>query len=227
MIVMPIGWLPPFRQSPLSRAYGAGPSLPRKQGRVIARPKRGSLPRVRGRVGVGARLGSLRARPAGGRSSCDEPSAVLASTGGYQHTKNQSSDSLLVGEGLSASKLDYHNPTRDDGYETDRSSATDMPKKAAGLTARQVATIKTPGFHAAGGAWPLPTGDGGAGRSWVYRYQLAGKRRDMGIGPLDAFGLAEARERAAAARQDRPGWQRPDRGAPSRAHGRSLMPPRE
>jgi integrase len=59
-----------------------------------------------------------------------------------------------------------------------------------------------PGLHAAGGAPGLYLQvTAGAGRSWVYRYQRAGKRRDMGLGPLDAVSLAEARYRAQEARK--------------------------
>jgi hypothetical protein len=77
-----------------------------------------------------------------------------------------------------------------------------MPKKAIGLTARQVATMTAPGMHAAGGAPGLYLQvTAGAGRSWVFRYQIAGKRRDMGLGPLDAVSLAEARHRAQEARK--------------------------
>ena len=77
-----------------------------------------------------------------------------------------------------------------------------MPKKVAGLTARQVAAMTAPGLHAAGAAPGLYLQvTPGSGRSWVFRYQLAGKRRDMGIGPLDAIGLAEARQRATDARR--------------------------
>ena len=42
---------------PPSHGFAAGPSLPRKQGRVVRRNS-GSLPRRRGRVGVGATRGS-------------------------------------------------------------------------------------------------------------------------------------------------------------------------
>src|SRR5262249_12122159 len=38
-------------------------------------------------------------------------------------------------------------------------------------------------------------------RSWVFRYEIDGKRREMGLGPTYTFGLAEAREKARAARQ--------------------------
>ena len=39
------------------------------------------------------------------------------------------------------------------------------------------------------------------GKSWVFRYTLNGKSRDMGLGRADVFSLAEARERALAARK--------------------------
>jgi integrase len=42
-----------------------------------------------------------------------------------------------------------------------------------------------------------PTG----GRSWVLRYQINGKRRDMGLGPYPEVSLAEAREKALDARR--------------------------
>ena len=76
-----------------------------------------------------------------------------------------------------------------------------MPRRALGLTARQVATIAAPGFYAAGGAPGLYLQVTGGGRSWVYRFQVAGRRRDMGLGPADAIGLADAREKALAARR--------------------------
>jgi hypothetical protein len=40
----------------------------------------------------------------------------------------------------------------------------------------------------------------GGSRSWVLRYQMAGRRRDMGLGPYPEIGLARAREKAAEAR---------------------------
>jgi len=38
-------------------------------------------------------------------------------------------------------------------------------------------------------------------RSWVLRYQLNGRRRDMGLGPYPEITLAAARERALVARR--------------------------
>lgn len=75
-----------------------------------------------------------------------------------------------------------------------------MPKRAAGLTARQVQTQKITGLFADGGGLYLqvtPTGS----KTWIYRFQLAGRRRDMGLGSTADLTLAEARERAAAARR--------------------------
>jgi Arm DNA-binding domain len=41
------------------------------------------------------------------------------------------------------------------------------------------------------------------GKSWIYRFMLNGKAREMGLGPLHAVGLSEARQRAQAARRMR------------------------
>ena len=74
-----------------------------------------------------------------------------------------------------------------------------MPKKAAGLTARQVQT-KGPGLYADGGGLYLrvtPT----EARMWLYRFQMHGRRRDMGLGPTDLYSLAEARQKALEARK--------------------------
>jgi integrase len=70
-----------------------------------------------------------------------------------------------------------------------------MPKKAAGLSARRVETEKRPGMYADGGGLYLRIAPGGA-KSWILRFQIAGRRRDMGLGPMRLFSLAEARERA-------------------------------
>ena len=70
------------------------------------------------------------------------------------------------------------------------------------MSARQAATINRPGFHAAGDpAGLLLQVTAGGGRSWLYRYQVAGRRRSMGLGSFEDVGLAEARELARAARK--------------------------
>ncbi len=66
------------------------------------------------------------------------------------------------------------------------------------LTALQVKNAKT-GEHADGNNLYLRVSDTGA-KSWVFRFQLDGKRRKMGLGSLDALPLAEARAKAAAFR---------------------------
>lgn len=74
-----------------------------------------------------------------------------------------------------------------------------MPKRAAGLTARQVQS-KPLGTYADGGGLYLRVGPTGA-RSWIFRYQVRGRRRDLGLGPVDLVTLAEARDKAFAARK--------------------------
>jgi integrase len=74
-----------------------------------------------------------------------------------------------------------------------------MPKQAKGLTVRQVET-KTAGMWADGGGLYLRVTAAGA-RGWIYRYQIAGRRREMGVGPYPLVTLAEARQRAHDARK--------------------------
>lgn len=75
-----------------------------------------------------------------------------------------------------------------------------MPKKAAGLTARKAETIKTPGLFADGGGLYLQVTQTG-GKTWIFRYQIAGRRRDMGLGSSSGVSLAEARQKAADSRK--------------------------
>ena len=68
----------------------------------------------------------------------------------------------------------------------------------AKLTAKDVQTLTTPGYYAAGIGAPglyLCIARGGS-KSWIYRYQMAGRRRDMGLGSVQAFTMAEARDKA-------------------------------
>jgi integrase len=70
------------------------------------------------------------------------------------------------------------------------------------MTVRELAGL-TPGLHAVGGNAPglLLQVTMGHGRSWLYRYQLAGRRRSLGLGSLLDLTLAEAREAAMLARK--------------------------
>lgn len=45
----------------------------------------------------------------------------------------------------------------------------------------------------------IPSG----GRPWIFRYRVAGRERQMGLGPLEFVSLAQAREKARAARLQR------------------------
>lgn len=80
-----------------------------------------------------------------------------------------------------------------------------MARPTNRLSARTVAeAIRSAraGYHADGaGLYLLVTPAGTA--SWVYRYRIAGRLREMGLGSAASFTLAEARERARAARQAR------------------------
>jgi len=75
-----------------------------------------------------------------------------------------------------------------------------MAKQAKPLSARRVATERRPGMYADGGGLYLRVAEGGS-RGWIYRYQLAGQRREMGLGSAATFSLVEARDRARFARQ--------------------------
>ena len=68
------------------------------------------------------------------------------------------------------------------------------------LKALQVGRITEPGLYHDGGGLYLQVTDSGA-KSWIYRYRLLGKLRDMGVGSFQTFSLKEARERANEFRQ--------------------------
>lgn len=55
------------------------------------------------------------------------------------------------------------------------------------------------GYHADGGGLYLQVTAEHA-KSWVFRFSRSGKRREMGLGPFPAIGLAAARQSAASAR---------------------------
>src|SRR5205085_5274759 len=61
------------------------------------------------------------------------------------------------------------------------------------LTVAQVRNAK-PGRHSDGGGLYLLVKPPGA-KSWVLRVQVAGRRRDFGLGAADLVSLAEAREK--------------------------------
>jgi integrase len=68
------------------------------------------------------------------------------------------------------------------------------------LTARSVASLKEPRRHGDGGGLYLSISDDGR-RRWIFLYRQHGKLREMGLGSARDVSLAEAREKAAAARK--------------------------
>jgi integrase len=68
------------------------------------------------------------------------------------------------------------------------------------LTARAVNSATERGYYGDGSGLYLQISKYGT-KSWVFRYKMHGRSREMGIGPLNTFTLAEARERARTARQ--------------------------
>jgi integrase len=83
------------------------------------------------------------------------------------------------------------------------------PRIVGRLTSRRVNAAKPRAGRQAlvigdgGGLWLQVTrGEGDhLRRSWTFRYEIDGRRREMGLGALHTFGLAEARERAKGLRQ--------------------------
>jgi integrase len=76
-----------------------------------------------------------------------------------------------------------------------------MPKKAAELGPLQVARLKAPGLHAVGGVagLRLQVSPSGA-RSWILRTTAGAKRIETGLGGYPDITLAQARDKARAAR---------------------------
>ena len=68
------------------------------------------------------------------------------------------------------------------------------------LSALQVTKLRKPGYHADGGGLYLSIKDSSA-KSWIFRYRFGGKEREMGLGSLKTFSLAEARDRALGQRK--------------------------
>lgn len=75
-----------------------------------------------------------------------------------------------------------------------------MARPTNRLSARAVQTTTDAGYHADGGGLYLLVGPTG-GKSWVYRYQRSGRRREMGLGSAAVVTLQEARGAALAQRR--------------------------
>lgn len=72
-----------------------------------------------------------------------------------------------------------------------------MPKTAKQLTDLEVKQLQSPGLHSVGGVKGLRKQVGkSTGSSWILRVKIAGKTREMGLGPYPAVSLASARDSA-------------------------------
>jgi len=98
-----------------------------------------------------------------------------------------------------------------------------MGLKINRLTARRVATVTDPGYHADGGGLYLQVTSSGA-KSWVFRYRFEGRRPEMGLGALHVIGLADARAAADAARKMIQAGQDPLAGRRAAAVATSSIP---
>lgn len=75
-----------------------------------------------------------------------------------------------------------------------------MARKIEKLSAVGVTKLTKPGYHGDGaGLWLQISATGS--KSWIFRYTLNGKAREMGLGPLHTVSLAGARIKARECRQ--------------------------
>jgi integrase len=77
-----------------------------------------------------------------------------------------------------------------------------MPGSLNRLSAVEVKSIDRKGMYHDGGGLYLQVGARGA-KSWIYRFMLDGRPREMGLGPVNVISLAAARKRAAECRRMR------------------------
>ena len=68
------------------------------------------------------------------------------------------------------------------------------------LSAAEIAKKTKPGRYGDGGGLWLQVSQWGT-KSWIFRFMLNGKARQMGLGDVNTFSLKEARDRARLARQ--------------------------
>src|SRR5471032_2939757 len=77
-----------------------------------------------------------------------------------------------------------------------------MARTLQRLTALSVSGASSPGYLADGGGLYLQISKTKAkkAKSWIFRFALAGRRREMGLGPYPGVSLADARKAASDAR---------------------------
>ncbi len=67
-----------------------------------------------------------------------------------------------------------------------------MKRQMLRLSTRAVIVKKTPGYYPDGGGLYLQVSEAGS-KSWIFRFALNGKERQMGLGPFHTITLADAR----------------------------------
>jgi integrase len=77
-----------------------------------------------------------------------------------------------------------------------------MARASNKLSAVEVKSMDRKGMYHDGGGLYLQVSAGGA-KSWIFRFMLDGRSREMGLGPVHAIPLADARKRAAGCRRMR------------------------
>jgi hypothetical protein len=68
------------------------------------------------------------------------------------------------------------------------------------LSAVKVTSLKQPGYYADGGSLYLRVAPGGS-KGWIFRFTMAGRTRDAGLGAFPTVSLVKAREEAAGCRR--------------------------
>lgn len=63
------------------------------------------------------------------------------------------------------------------------------------LSPLRISKMKKPGYHGDGAGLWLQISKTGA-KSWIFRFTLMGRQREMGLGPAHTVNLSEAREKA-------------------------------
>ncbi|MDE2342597.1 MAG: tyrosine-type recombinase/integrase, partial [Betaproteobacteria bacterium] len=85
-----------------------------------------------------------------------------------------------------------------------------MPRALEKLSPAEVRNKNKPGMYGDGGGLWLHVGPNAldengkptkTGKSWIFRFMIDGKAREMGLGPVYTIGLAEAREKARECRK--------------------------
>jgi integrase len=75
-----------------------------------------------------------------------------------------------------------------------------MARQLHKLSARSVEAKRKPGLYGDGGGLYLQVGPSGS-KAWLFRFMLRRRAREMGLGPLNAVSLQEARDKALVCRK--------------------------